>query len=453
MIRFFRVNDPYRIFFVILVLIAVRITYGIIGLPLSWPEFKNLLLGEWLASGFQMYTETIDYTAPLSAWTFEAIDWLFGRSRLAHWIISGAILLFQAAFFNIMLVKNKVLSEPIYVPSFLYVIFSIASFDFFALSPQLMSLTWVVISMDHLIRRLDNEASDKLFLYPGFYLGIAGMFYLPSAVFFIVFLLSMIVIVQAKPRRILLYVYGWLTSNAVILIIVYVSGSWFEFLESYFQEVIRQKIYQVALMDMLVLTAFPILFFVFALFSSIGSREGSLHVKTQQFMLLILLAAIGVLAMGGTLSGIDLVFFIPVFTFFITNYFLKIKRRIWRMLIPNLMIFASLATPMLGIHFDLFDSKLIVGESELDATNKKVMVIGPLSPAYLNNTIAGPFIDEKMSLDRLENLDYYHSSMVFLEIFKKTKPDLVLDEWNSMDKIEYRFPEIEAQQIPVITSK
>lgn len=445
-------NDPYRVIFVFLLLLVARLAYGFYGLPMTWPEFKHLLLGEWLASGFSMYKETFDYTAPLSAWTYKGIDFLIGRSRIVHWIISGFLVLFQAVYFNRMLLKNKVLSEPIYVPAFLYAVCSISVFDSFALSPQLLSLTLVIISMDSLIQRMDNVARDELFLYPGFYLGMAGMFYLPSSVFFLVFLLAMFLIVQAKPRRILLYVFGWLTANGIILLILYINGTLESFWQAYFVELFREKIYYVPLQEMGLWMLIPGVLFILSLFASIGSREGKLHVKTQQFMLLILLASVGVMAIGGTLSGIDLIFFIPVFSFFLTNYFIKIKRRFWRKVIPGIMILGSLVAPFLALNFGLLGDDLFVKEADTPVANQKVMVIGPLNELHMNNQMAGPFFDERVSKVRRADLDYYESSLVWLDIFKKSSPELIVDEWELMDKVEYRFPEVEKMEIPRLSN-
>ncbi len=351
-----------------------------------------------------------------------------------------------------MLLRNKVLSEPIYVPAFLYAVCSIAIFDFFALSPQLISLTLVIVSMDYLIQRMDNVAKDELFLYPGFYLGMAGMFYLPSVVFFVVFLLAMVVIVQAKPRRILLYIFGWLTANGIVLTIIYLTGIWADFWTSALVELFREKIYYVTLRDMGIWMLFPGLLFLLALFASLGSREGSLHVKTQQFMVLILLASVGVIAMGGTLSGIDLIFFVPVFSFFLTNYFIKIRRKFWRKMLPGLMILGSLTAPLVAVYFELPDDKLIIGYNESDVSNQRVMVLGPLDPILRNNEMAGPFFDERISRERVEDLDYYQRSLIWRDIFIKSNPDLVMDEWGLLEKVEYRFPEVEEMQIPRISN-
>lgn len=450
MIRFFRANDPYRLVFVLAALVLIRVTYGFIGLPLSMPELKGLLLGEWLASGFSMYSETFDYTAPLSAWTYQAMDFLFGRSRNAHWVVSGILVFFQAAYFNRTLLRSKIFPESNYVAAFLYVVFSIATFDFFALSPQLMSLTFVIVSMDHLIRKMDNVAGDELFSFPGFYLGIAGLFYLPSVAFFLVFLVALILITRAALRRILLFVYGFLTAYLIIIVVLYLGGNLSEFLGAYFVEIGRNKIYYMSYFEIFKWTALPSLIFVFAVFVSLGKRESSLHAKTQQFMVLVFLASFGVLLMGGTLSGTGLVFFIPVFTFFVTNYFLQLKKRVWRFLIPTLMIFGSVAAPYLGVNFGTFSERLIVAPTnDTTLVDKKIMVIGSPSSVYLNGKIAGPFFDEGIGKRRLEDLDFYLKAPVFLKIFSNAKPDLIVDEWGVMKKIHHRFPEIEAMNIKI----
>ncbi|MCP4456692.1 MAG: hypothetical protein GY816_01490 [Cytophagales bacterium] len=453
MIRFFRINDPYRLVFVLIALVAIRVTYGLIGLPLSIPELKFLLLGEWLGGGFSMYSETFDYTAPLSAWTYKIIDFLFGRSRTVHWLISGALVFFQAAMFNRTLLRNKVFSESNYVAAFLYIIFSIATFDYFSLSPQLMSLTFVVVSIDHLIRKMDNVAGDELFLFPGFSLGIAGLFYLPSVAFFLVFLVALILIARASIRRLMLFIYGWSSAYLIVIFLLYINGGLEEFASAYFVEIVRDKIFYLSYFELLQWTVIPSFIFVMALFAMLGKREGSLHAKTQQFMMLVFLASIGVLLISGTLSGTELVFFIPVFTFFITTYFLSIKRRFWRWILPHVMIAGSIAAPYMGLKNDSFAKELIVEEVvDLSMKDQRILIIGPLSPLYLNGQMAGPFFDDAIGRQRLEDLDYYLKAPVFLEIFRRAEPNVVIDQWGAMEKIKHRFPEIEEMKMEIRTS-
>jgi len=60
------------------------------------------------------------------------------------------------------------------------------------------------MSLRNILRRIDNQVTDELFLNSGIYLGIAAMIYLPSTIFFFVFLFALILFSTAVTRRLLL---------------------------------------------------------------------------------------------------------------------------------------------------------------------------------------------------------------------------------------------------------
>jgi len=452
LIRFFRANDPYRLVFVFLVLVAARLFYSLWGMPLSMHEFKNLLLGEWLSSGFYMYSQTFDDTAPLAAWTYELLDYLFGRSRAAHWVFSTLLIYIQAAYFNRTVIRNKVFREPNYVVAFIYVLLSFATIDFFALSPQLMSLTWVVVAIDHLVRRLDNEASDSLFLFPGFYLGLAGLFYMPSLAFFVIFLLAMVLIIRAKTRRIILFVYGLLASFLIVIFFLYLQGGLQEFWRVYFDELFRSRDYRIGLWNLLIWVSLTILMFFIGLVQSYRNSQSNLFSRTQQFMLLVLLAVVVVMLTGSNLAGPQLVFLIPCFAFFITDYFINLRRRFWRWLLPHLVIVSLLMVPYLSLTYGQWTDRTYATTSAAPATDEKVMVIGAVGKEYLEGRMASPCFDARITDRRLGDLDYYNRATVWLEIFSRAQPDRVIDRKNIMEKMEYRFPEIKEQDYVKISN-
>ena len=66
-----------------------------------------------------------------------------------------------------------------------YMLFMNLYFDFLTLTPALMSMTFVLLAINNLIKRMDNKTRDELFLLTGIYLGVATLFYLPSFLFFL----------------------------------------------------------------------------------------------------------------------------------------------------------------------------------------------------------------------------------------------------------------------------
>ena len=134
-----------------------------------------------------MYSQTFDYTAPLATLVYKYLNLIFGRSYFIHYGFSSLVIVFQAGIFNQLLLKNKAYDENSYLPAFLYTILMISVPDFMTLSPQLMSLTFILLALRNVLRRIDNQVTDELFLNSGIYIGIATMIYLPSFVFFLVF--------------------------------------------------------------------------------------------------------------------------------------------------------------------------------------------------------------------------------------------------------------------------
>ncbi|MEQ9006293.1 MAG: hypothetical protein RLP12_00305, partial [Ekhidna sp.] len=110
-------------------------------------ELKWLLLGEWLGQGFRMYSETFDYTGPIAAFVYKYLYLIFGKTSFIHYGFSSLVIIFQAGIFNQLLLKNKAYDENSYLPAFLYMILMVSVPDFMALSPQLLSLTFVLLAL------------------------------------------------------------------------------------------------------------------------------------------------------------------------------------------------------------------------------------------------------------------------------------------------------------------
>ena len=197
-----------------------------------------MLVGERLSEGFSMYTDIYDDMGPLSALVYGSLDWVFGRSHGAYLTLGLLLVFVQAAIFNQFLLANKAYRENTYVPAFIYGVVMCYNFDFFLLSPQLMSLTFILLSLNNIFKRIDNKTRDELFLNTGIYLGIGVLFYFPTWILFFAFLIILILFSNALPRRLFLmsigftlviglaFVYYYLTDALEDFIIQFVFSHW-----------------------------------------------------------------------------------------------------------------------------------------------------------------------------------------------------------------------------------
>lgn len=191
------------------------------------PELKWMLLGERLGSGdFVMYQGVWDYTAPLSVFIYKWLFICFGKSRIPYFVLSILLVVIQAGIFNNVMLRNKAYNSSTYVPALVYMVFMNAFFDFLTLSPVLLSMTFVLLAMNNLFKRMDNQTKDELFIFTGVYLGIAALFYLPTVWFFMITILSLVLYTGSILRRMMLLIYGF-------ALVVGLAGLYFYWFDDY----------------------------------------------------------------------------------------------------------------------------------------------------------------------------------------------------------------------------
>lgn len=413
------------------------------GFPLTLPELKWLLIGERLGDGYTMYSELYDTTGPLSVLVYKWLNILFGRVSFPLIVCSTLLITVQAGILNNILLRNKAYDENNYLPAFFYVLLVSSIPDFFSLSPQLMSLTFLLLALNHIFRRIDNVITDELFLLAGVYLGLATFFYLPAILYSLVFLLSFVLFSSAIFRRLLLFIYG----AGVVFVLVWAYFFWFgagdDFMTSFFvYGVAKSRIYFLTYKEMInvsyalfavALLSFSVLFTV---------RVTNFQQKMQQVMVLFFLGGLSILLITRELMVADLLFFVPTVAFFLVYYFLNLRRRIWKLLLPYLMMALLIGYPFWW--FGRTTSGFFVSdEPEYAIENRKLMGIGTPLPIYLNNHFSGPFLDGYSSLRKIERMNDYAGASEFFGVLHKSDPEVILDELDVMPRIQSLFPEVE----------
>ena len=212
---------------------------------------------------------------------------------VSHRILSFVLICFNASILSLQLVRSKAFKENNYLPGFFYILLVLAIPEGGTLSPMLMSSTFILLALSNVFRRVDNEASDGLFLYAGLFLGIAVLFYLPAVTFFFILLVSLLLFSTAIPRRMLLYIYGL----TVPLILAIANFYWYDafdfFVEQFFLggfTVERRNF--VSWSSFWILGGVFIFWMIYAVIQVLGKgRYGNYETKVIQIMLLVALAA------------------------------------------------------------------------------------------------------------------------------------------------------------------
>lgn len=390
-----------------------------------------------------MYSETFDYTGPIAALVYKWLDVIFGRSLLLHTIMSTIVIIVQAGIFNGLLLKNKAYDESSYLPAFLYVLLAVAVPDFMALSPQLMSLTFILLTLGNVLRRIDNQVTDELFLNSGIFLGIATMLYLPAVVFFLVFLFSFILFSTAIIRRLLLYIFGFLSIFCLCALYYYWFDSLTSFLNSFLLEGLVMDIETILKLDQLLMisSAIILIFFISIVKTWQEVRLNNFQQKVQQVLWLMFFGGIGVLMLSNEKVGHELFFFIPIVSYFWTHYFILIRRRIFRLVMPFFLIF-GLQT------FTVFSYQVLADELIIERKGdprEGVMVLGEDLASYVNQEMNTPCFQQQLCEQAFQEIDYYTYAGVIYKILKKADPSYLDDNLGIMNQLQFRYPFLEEE--------
>ena len=452
MLRFFRINDPYRLLAILIFLILFSLPLMMTPPGLTKPELKSMVIGEALGDGHMMYGEIYDSTAPLAAATFGFVDWLMERSVMGRQIIALVLIFFQAAFFAILLINNKAYNDNTYVPGFIYGLLCFVSFDFLSVTPELLGSTVLLLALNNLFREIEFRVQrDETIVNVGFYTGLASTFVFTYAIFLVAAFVILIVFTRISFRKSLLLLVGFFLPHVFIVVYYFYNDALPELWNNFYVEnLLHTDINLISGKSLLVLGALPIIYFVFSLFMMTReARFTKYQSQLFQVMFLWIVFSLVEIFLTRQLSPHSLIIMIPSLAYFFSHYLLLIRRKwiaesmLW-MLIGGVVSMNILA--LKGNIGSVDYSRMFVQAPKrvLPVTDKKVMVLGDDLSVYRNNKLGGYFLDWRLSEPTL-NVQYYNNILIIDAMFHKAPPDVIVDQLGLFNSIAGRIPWLTSQ--------
>lgn len=452
MLRLFRFNDPYRLLFVLLIIMLFGMKAELEFPSITLPELKGLLVGEMMSDGKMMYSEVWDSTPPLTAVGQYVMNVLFDRNLVPRHVISILIIFFQAAFFGLLLINNKAFDENNYLPSLLFVVLSFFSFDTISLTREIFGSSMLLLAINNLLKEIEfKKQRDETIHNLGLYLGLASLCALSYLVFFMGTAILLFLFTRVDVRRFGLFVFGFLIPHVMV-------GTWYfwrgesDLLWTNFYLVTMDfnTLSLISASSILMLGLGPLLYF---LFSMISIRRWGHLTKYQsqigQVMFLWLLFGMIEVYFARLRTPQSLLVCVPPLAYFINHYLLLIKRKaiaeaaLWIFILGTMAI-NSLSVRNLMSSID-FRPLFILEESQLDVKGKKILVLDASYSAYLTNQPAGYFLEWELVRPVFEEPDYYQHVSMVASAFAKDPPEIIFDPNNLMPRMLKYLPAIQVQ--------
>ena len=451
MLRYFRINDPYRLLGLLLLLIIIYLPLFLDPTGITLPELKSLLVGENVHQGKQLYSEITDNTAPFSAWVHGFVDILFGRSLLARHILAFLIIFFHSAFIGIVFITRKGFNENTFIPSFIFSILYFFSFDNLALSDELLGSGFLLLALNNVFKEMEFRTSrDETVLNLGIFVAIASLFYFPFMIFLFGVLVILFLFARTTPRKIALFIFGFMLPHLVMITIAYMNDSasamWRNF---YLSNLEFGGEMLMSVKGILIVATFPILYFTI---SMVMLNRLARFSKYQSQLLQTVFLWIGFcfifFLFCPQLRPQSFVVLIPPLSFLFTHFLLLIRRRrfaemnTWILLI-GIVSFAYIARydKLRGVSYD----RLMVQNSTSPLKNTSVLVLGNDPSVYLANRTASAFINWDLAEEIFKSPEYYESVVAVNDGLRSDPPQVIIDRENLLKPFLERLPELKGQ--------
>ena len=465
MLRFFKSSLPAQLLSLLLLMLALRLPLLWLGLPTTAAELRLLLLGEGVGAGAWPYRDLYDSTAPLAAAFSGLLQLAWQRPLLLYRAVALALLLTQALRLNSVLNHAGVHPERGYLAALTYLLVGSLSTDLDALSPLLLGHTFIVFALSALLPTSREGYDNRRLFRAGFLVGLAALCYLPLALFVALGLFAVLIFAASSFRSALLLVCGFLSPYALAATFFLYVGA----LPGFQQMHLDRNFYQpVAALDGLPpavawpLLAGPLALLLVALLRTAGTTLGLVsQAKFRQLMLVWLLVALAVLAVGRGLAPGSLVLLLPPLAYFGLFLWQKLPGQLgW---LPELLFLVVLGgTVALRYRAQVPGLPALLrlpAESTLApqlapayarlAPSRPVLVLGPDRRVYLTHSAARPYLDWQLAQLDFDHLNEYPAIVRVARNLGPHPPTYILDQAGLLPQLQQLLPHLFGLYQPV----
>jgi hypothetical protein len=456
LLRYFRINDPYRLLGVLGLMTVMLLPFFLDQPPITYPEMNSILVGEKVSDGRALYTQVVDSTAPLAGWFDGLWDILFGRSLTARRLVASFIIFFQAVFLGFLFIDRKAYNESSYLPSALFVILYCFSFDTLALTPELLGSGFLLLALNSLFKEIEfREPRNEPVFNLGLFIGLASLFAFSFIVFVGCALVVLALYTRNTLRKFLLMLFGVFLPHGVILSIYFLKGGLHPVIEYfYLPNLSFSSAWLMSTRALLVLGSVP-LFYMLISFVILNREARFTKYQSQLVQVMFFWFVFGFLQglYSRTVRPQSFVTLLPALSFFIAHFLLMIRRK--KIAEVNFWIlFIGILIVQVGARYQklssvTYDALLVKAPQHTIAPGKTLLALGHDLSAYRFNPVGSAFLNWQLSKEIFEDPAYYEHIITVYKVFREDAPDVILDPDNRMRFFMQRIPYLQQQYRPI----
>ena len=451
LLHYFRINDPYRVIGLLIVLLLLYLPVLIDVAPITYPELKTMIVGDKVLEGSALYTEIIDSTPPFTGWFFAVINWIFGDNLALKHILAFIILFLEAVVLGLIFIDKKAFPDSSFIPSLIFGILCVFSFDTLSLSGELVGTFFLLIALNSLFREIEfREENFEMVLKTGLFIGIASLFEFSFSVYVVAVLIILILYTRTSGRKIFLLFTGYLLPHLFLISIYSIKGG-VDLLWEYFY--VPNLGFGgdsfVTPGSLMVLLSIPVLFFVASLIML--NRESRFTKYQSQLLQAMFFWTIFSVLQAFYSKALRPHCFIPAMiglSFFISHFFHIVARKRFAELAFWIFLLGIVSVAYYyrysGLNEGTYGKLLVERINNREFAGKKIVVLADSLELYNGTSMSTPFLNWRLSEDIFRNPEYYDNINFVYQGFLE-KPDIVIDPKNLLRPFIETIPSLRSQ--------
>lgn len=452
MITFLRINSPFQLFALALLLLLFKLPFISGSLPMLLPELEWMLIGEKMNDGYNLYTDIWTNVPPLSAFVYWVVDTFLGRDKLAYEFVAYLFIFFQATYLSIMTNRREIFLERNYVVGAVYILLANISFDFGKLSPALMATTFLMIALNSLAKQISNRdgVRDDIFEV-GLFIGIATLFHLPMAIFLVWLIAAVLLFTGANFRQIILLFLGFVLTLFIVAIYYYFISDFDTFKLHILSGSIQLFQFSfLKLFEIIYVLILPLVIGAFGYyFLIINSRYNGWQSRIHQITLLGVLFGFVAFMISPYKIPMQLYGMLPFLAILVAGFFLHLKGT-YRPEIAFIAVSAIVlliqyqgVKPIIGNGFKHIEGLRVSQEDPPSIIKgKKMLIIGERIDEYQYGQQVTAYLNWGLSKKDLAEPNDYESVVNIFDNFRQSPPEVIIDKENVIPTIFMRIPEL-----------
>lgn len=448
MLQYFRVNDPYRLLGLLVILLVFFLPNFVYPPDLTYPELRSIVIGEKVHDGNVLYLELVDSTAPLAAWFNGLIDIVFGRSILARHILAFLIIFLQSCYIGMVFANKRAFAENSYIPSLVSAILFAFSFDTICLTPELVGAGFLLPALNNLFKEIEfREQRDESIFNLGLYISLASLFLFSYSVYLIGVIITLIIFTRSSPRKYFLMIFGFALPHLLLLSIFYLMDGLNPLLDYYYvPNLLLASNRYISASSIWALAAIPLTFlFISLVMMNRDARFSKYQSQLVQCMFFWMVFSVVQILYSKDFRPQNLITLIPSLSFFFTHFFLLIRRKkiaeayLWILIVGTISIsYLSKNNFLSSIRY----AELFVPEQEPYPKSKAVLILDDDWSIYKDNRLASPFFNWKLSAEIFLHPEYYENVTLVYDGINSDPPDIIRDRNDLLSPFLDRIPEL-----------